>query len=109
MFAYGFTVAYILDSELRNDGDDDINNDGTTVDDTIGAAAPAPAQKAVDPNAIGAAAVAAAVDPAQKAVEPNTAGAAVAAAAVAVVAAAAGNIHVILCPLMNCYFIFHAQ
>jgi hypothetical protein len=69
----------------KNDGVDDSNIDGTTVDDTIGAAAAVPAQKAVEPNAVVAAAVA--VDPAM--------------------AGAAGNKKLILCPLVNCYFIFH--
>jgi hypothetical protein len=68
----------------KNDGVDDSNIDGTTVDDTIGAAAAVPAQKAVEPNAVVAAA---AVDPAM--------------------AGAAGNKKLILCPLVNCYFIFH--
>jgi hypothetical protein len=69
----------------KNDGVDDSNIDGTTVDDTIGAAAAVPAQNAVDPNAVVAAA--AAVDPA--------------------IAGAAGNKKLMLCPLVNCYFIFH--
>jgi hypothetical protein len=68
----------------KNDGVDDSNIDGTTVDDTIGAAAAVPAQNAVEPNAVVAAA---AVDPAM--------------------AGAAGNKKLILCPLVNCYFIFH--
>jgi hypothetical protein len=73
----------------KNDGVDDSNIDGTTVDDTIGAAAAVPAQKAVEPNAVVAAvaAVAVAADPA--------------------IAGAAGNKKAILCPLVNCYFIFH--
>ncbi len=68
---------------LKNDGVDDTNNDGTKLVAAIGAAAAVPAQKAVEPNAV----VAAAVDPAM--------------------AGAAGNKKLILCPLVNCYFIFH--
>ena len=71
---------------LKNDGVDDTNNDGTKLVAAIGAAAAVPAQKAVEPNAV-VAAVAAAVDPA--------------------IAGAAGNKKLILCPLVNCYFIFH--
>jgi hypothetical protein len=69
---------------LKNDGVDDTNNDGTKLVAAIGAAAAVPAQKAVEPNAVVAAA---AVDPAM--------------------AGAAGNKKLILCPLVNCYFIFH--
>jgi hypothetical protein len=82
---YGLIALKALLMLPKNDGVDDSNNDGTTVDDTIGAAAAVPAQKAVDPNAVVAAA--AAVDPAM--------------------AGAAGNKKLILCPLVNCYFIFH--
>jgi hypothetical protein len=82
---YGLIALKALLRLPKNDGVDDSNIDGTTVDDTIGAAAAVPAQKAVDPNAVVAAA--AAVDPAM--------------------AGAAGNKKLILCPLVNCYFIFH--
>jgi hypothetical protein len=69
----------------KNDGVDDTNIDGTTVDAAIGAAAAVPAQKAVEPKAV-VAAVAAAVDP-------------------AIAGAAAKKL--ILCSSVNCYFIFH--
>jgi hypothetical protein len=82
---YGLIALKALLRLPKNDGVDDTNIDGTTVDDTIGAAAAVPAQNAVDPNAVVAAA--AAVDPAM--------------------AGAAGNKKLILCPLVNCYFIFH--
>jgi hypothetical protein len=82
---YGLIALKALLRLPKNDGVDDSNIDGTTVDDTIGAAAAVPAQNAVDPNAVVAAA--AAVDPA--------------------IAGAAGNKKLMLCPLVNCYFIFH--
>jgi hypothetical protein len=83
---YGLIALKALLRLPKNDGVDDTNIDGTTVDDTIGAAAAVPAQKAVEPKAV-VAAVAAAVDPA--------------------IAGAAGNKKLMLCPLVNCYFIFH--